>query len=237
MSSLTAQQLEILATIRANFVSNLVGIYLDYPESSSSVYVGGVYVPPSNKGSQSAAALIGSKISNTGGLNIASRIAASGAKTFSANAAITGIGIGSVRSNKLQVNNDVALNGNTNSLGTTVGQNNYNNLSPGVASYNAQPNTYNAQSYSTSTDLAYRCKNYIKRPFVANPVLNYYNTNNLLLKKSLNGDVYYFDLNGNIVDVYSDTVSISRKNYNTLLYRDYDFFSYYRPNLPLTINR
>lgn len=66
---------------------------------------------------------------------------------------------------------------------------------------------------------------------------SYYNLYDSPLNKTLNGDVYLLDLYGNILDIYSRSVSIYRKPGRSILYRDHRYFAYYRVNMPLSINR
>lgn len=66
---------------------------------------------------------------------------------------------------------------------------------------------------------------------------SYYNLRASSLAKSLQGDIYQFDLNGNVLDVYSDSVSVHQGTSMSALYRDVHYFAYSRPCMPLTINR
>lgn len=66
---------------------------------------------------------------------------------------------------------------------------------------------------------------------------NYYNLLQAPLNETLTGDIYYFDLHCNILDVYSSTVSIRQRRGLSALYRDQNFFSYASSGLPLAINR
>lgn len=66
---------------------------------------------------------------------------------------------------------------------------------------------------------------------------NYYNLNSSPLKKSLTGDIYYFDFYCNALDVYSSSVSVRRHADLSAIYRDQRYFSYASSNMQLTINR
>lgn len=74
-------------------------------------------------------------------------------------------------------------------------------------------------------------------PFNGNTVLNYYNLYTSPLGSALNGDVYLFDLNGNILDVFTLSVSISSSPNLSILYYDETFYAYSCPNMALNINR
>lgn len=69
------------------------------------------------------------------------------------------------------------------------------------------------------------------------PNLNLHNLYGSELSVRLEGDIYHFDLSGNVLDVFSASVSLRQGPTESVLYRDQNFFSYSRPCMPLTINR
>lgn len=74
-------------------------------------------------------------------------------------------------------------------------------------------------------------------PAYSNPVFNYYNLLQTPLNVSLTGDVYFLDLYGNALDIYSSSLSVCKKPSQSILYRDQSYFIYHRSSMPLTINR
>lgn len=71
----------------------------------------------------------------------------------------------------------------------------------------------------------------------SNTNFNYYNVRQAELAKKLTGDVLHFDMRGNILDVFSSTISIRAERKTSILYRDKRFFSYSSPVLPLAVHR
>lgn len=67
--------------------------------------------------------------------------------------------------------------------------------------------------------------------------ISFYNLHDSKIQNSLQGDVYQFDLMGNVLDVYSASVSLHQATSISALYRDAYYFAYSRPCMPLTINR
>lgn len=81
---------------------------------------------------------------------------------------------------------------------------------------------------------------------------NYFNVNQFELKTKLTGDVLHFDMSGNVLDIFSSTLSVNlgeqrpRRRYNgrpqqgrrtSTIYRDESFFSFSSGALPLDIHR
>lgn len=73
--------------------------------------------------------------------------------------------------------------------------------------------------------------------FDGNEILNYVNLNNSPLGQALPGDVYLFDLNGNVLDIYTKDVSHKAAPKVSLIYYDETYFAYSTPNMVLDINR
>ena len=90
---------------------------------------------------------------------------------------------------------------------------------------------YNQQLYPVNNNQQASC--------VAPNNFNYYNLNKAPeLKESLSGDVYHFDMLGNVLDVYSSSVSVKQRCQSvSLVYRDFRCFSYANRGLPLQLAR
>lgn len=92
-----------------------------------------------------------------------------------------------------------------------------------VASYG----NYNSHTYNTP----------ISQPFNENSVFKLINPIGSPLKKALAGNVFLFDLIGNIFNIYSSTISVESSKTMSLVYLDKEFFSYSTPNMLSNINR
>lgn len=57
------------------------------------------------------------------------------------------------------------------------------------------------------------------------------------LNETLDGDVYYLDLNGNLLNIFSSTVHSFCRDGLSAVFRDANYFAYSRPDLPLNLNR
>jgi len=91
--------------------------------------------------------------------------------------------------------------------------------------------------YKAQTPLAPRAPQAGYAQTYAKPTLNFYNIFDLKLKDKLRGDVFRFDMCGNILDILSESVSIKfgGEEQVSLLYRNHNFFYFSQPNLPQTI--
>lgn len=111
--------------------------------------------------------------------------------------------------------------------------NNYATTTSSEPAYSIGENLYRGannqgvyKGYGQDASPAYSC-----------PTFNYYNVFHSNLNFTLNGDIYLLDLNGNVLDIYSRSVSFFKKPGQSFLYRDHRYFIYHRSNMPLTINR
>lgn len=107
-------------------------------------------------------------------------------------------------------------------------------LSNGYESYGSKPSS--PQSYSYASNSNYKSgSSYSSTPFCS--IQNYQNLHDSKLNKTLDGDIYYLDLFGNALDIFSTTVSLYCKGGLSVIYRDENFFAYSKPDLPYSLNR
>lgn len=105
--------------------------------------------------------------------------------------------------------------------------------SPVAPSYKSS--SYKSPGYKSDKVIPYSARNYYPPMFCSK--INYQNLGRSKLNKTLDGDLYYLDLFGNALDIFSTTVSAFCKDGLSIIYRDENFFAYSRQELPASINR
>lgn len=102
-------------------------------------------------------------------------------------------------------------------------------------SYSKSTSGSSGYSYSSATGTNYESAASYSTPFCS--IQNYENLHDSKLNKTLDGDIYYLDLFGNALDVFSTTVSLYCKSGLSVVYRDENYFVYSKPDLPHSLNR